>query len=78
MAASDFVTLRSGRTLPLAPVTLAFVLERRGFQLSAEGGDTLLVRPDSPGVALTDDDRVVIRRWKAHLLAMVSEADDVQ
>lgn len=75
MTGSDFVHLRSGLVLPLAPVALAFNLEGRGFRLSAEGTETLLVRP---GAALTDDDRVAVRRWKFFLLAMLREADDVQ
>jgi hypothetical protein len=35
----------------------------------APGGEALVVRPASQ---LTDDDRSAIRRWKPHLLALLT------
>jgi hypothetical protein len=68
LSASDFITLAGGLTVPLEPLMLALDLESRGVDLSVEG-DQLLVRPQS---AITDDDRQQLRRWKRHLIALVS------
>ena len=43
-------------------------LEARGLTVSREGDDLLI----SPPGRLTDDDRSALRRWKSHLLALVS------
>lgn len=69
----DFVTLRSGLTLPLAAIQLAFDLENRGLRLRIDG-DSLSV---GPGDRLTDADRALIRRWKPHLLAIVAYTPDM-
>ena len=74
MKASDFVTLRGGLTLPLAAVRLAFDLEERGLHLSVDG----TVLNVGPGDRLTDADRVLIRRWKSHLVAIASYDSDLQ
>ena len=68
VSASDFVVLRGGLSLPLAPFLLALDLEQRGLHLTLEG-DVLKVGPCD---LLTDADRALIRRWKAHLLAIVA------
>jgi hypothetical protein len=65
--AADFVQLR-GLTLPVAAVALALDLERRGIHLRSEDGHALLVGPPE---RMTDDDRVGVRRWKLHLLALL-------
>jgi hypothetical protein len=68
-----FVVLRTGLALPLAAVELALDLEQRGFYLRREADDVLLVGPKS---RLTEDDYLLIRRWKLHLLAIVTYADE--
>ncbi len=62
-----FVELRGGLVLPAEPVLLVFNLEARGFVLRPDGADLLV----SPGAQLTSDDRRAIRRWKAHILAVL-------
>lgn len=74
VGASDFVALRGGLTLPLAAIRLAWDLEDRGLYLRRDG-DVLSV---GPGDRLTDDHRVLIRRWKPHLLALVRYCETVQ
>lgn len=76
MNGSDFVTLRGGLTLPLAAVRLAFDLEERGLHLRVDDEGTVL--SVGPGDRLTDDDRLLIRRWKAHLVAIVAYNADRQ
>ena len=69
----DLVILRGGLTLPLPAVELALDLERRGIRLWTEDGEVLFVGPPKQ---LTDDDRVALRRWKPHVLALLAyEAD---
>lgn len=68
MSATDFVVL-PGLTLPLAAVRLALDLEHRGLHLAREDNDVLVVGPRE---RLTDEDRALIRRWKPHLLAIVT------
>ena len=76
MSASDFVTLRGGLTLPVAAIRLALDLENRGLTMTIDAGDVLVVGPRE---RLTDDDRALIRRWKRHLLAIVTyDADAYQ
>jgi hypothetical protein len=74
MKTSDFVTLKSGLTLPVAALQLAWALEDRGLHFSADG-DILSV---GPGDRLTDADRAQIRRWKTHLLALVGYCETIQ
>ena len=69
MAASDrFVVLRGGRALPIEPLLLALELEDRGFRLRCEG-ESLFVQPAD---RLTPTDRQRIRRWKRHLIAVIT------
>jgi len=71
---SEYVTLASGLTVPLAAITLAIDLETRGFVLTVQGDD-LFVRP---GAKLTPTDRALIAKWKLHLLALLAAPEDVQ
>jgi hypothetical protein len=64
---SRLVMLRGGFTVPMEPVLLLLALEARGVCLSRDG-DELLVQP---GTRLTDQDRIELRRWRWHLLALV-------
>jgi hypothetical protein len=66
MTGPEFVIL-PGLTLPLPAVRLALDLEQRGLQFLREGHDLLL---RGPCERVTEDDRVQIRRWKLHLLAI--------
>lgn len=75
MSASDFVTLRGGLTLPVDAIRLALDLEHRGLTLTIDDGDVLVVGPRE---RLTDEDRALIRRWKRHLLTIVTYADACQ
>jgi len=63
----DFVVL-PGLILPLAPLLLALDLEHRGCRMELDG-DILVI---GPRTLLTDRDREQIRRWKLHLMAIVT------
>ncbi len=69
MSASDFVVLKGGLVVPLPAVELALDLERRGIELWIEDGDALCVGPPDH---LTDEDRAALRRWKPHVLALLT------
>ena len=72
MGASDsdrYVLLPGGLALPVEPILLAMELEDRGFTLRKEEPDTLSVQPYQRH---TREDCTRIRRWKPHLLALVS------
>lgn len=69
MSGSEVVTLRGGLTVPTGAIRLALDLENRGLALTIAEGDVLVVGPRD---RLTDDDRVLIRRWKRHLVAIVA------
>jgi hypothetical protein len=68
-ATSDdrLVYLRGGLIVPVEPLLLLFMLQERGFVLTA-GGNVLVVKPFQK---LTADDCVAIRRWKLHLLSLL-------
>jgi len=71
--ASDYVILRGGLAVPMAPIRLLLDLERRGFRLERED-DALVVEP---GQLLSDEDCASIRHWKRHLLALIAyQADE--
>jgi hypothetical protein len=75
VAVDRFVQLGSGLVLPIEPVLIAHDLEARGFRMAAYGEGGLLVSPLSK---LTIADCAQIRRWKWHLLAIVThEAAEV-
>src|SRR5262245_24030698 len=63
-----YVMLPGGLALPIQPILLALELEERGFQITRDGSD-LVVQPRR---LLTLDDCCCIRRWKSHLLALVT------
>jgi hypothetical protein len=65
-----FVVCQSGLVLPRAAVELALDLERRGMHIHGDG-DTLHVGPRE---LLTFNDRLLLKRWKWHLLALVAHA----
>ncbi len=69
LLASEFVTLRGGLQVPVAALRLALELERRGFQLSVDEQEQVLVHP---ATSLTEPDRVAIQRWQRHLAALIS------
>src|SRR5690348_8291879 len=74
MAASEprYVSLptRTGGelVLPAEPVALTLQLQSRGFVLQADGDDLVV----SPFSALSSEDCRLIRRWKAHILAVLA------
>ena len=74
MAGSDLalVHLRpgpsGGLTCPVESLRLLWDLEARGFTLTRDG-DALVVQPHE---RLTRLDYEAIRRWKAHLLALIA------
>jgi hypothetical protein len=72
-ASERFVSL-PGLTIPVEPYCFLLDLEARGFDVTADD-DYLVIRPAS---RLTDTDRSALRRWKYHLLALVSYVESVQ
>ena len=67
---TSFVVLKSGMSVPLAALQLAWSLERRGATFSVEGDDLVM---ESPRGLLTDEDRRAIRRWREHLKAIATD-----
>jgi hypothetical protein len=63
-----FITLKNGPTLPVDVIELALGLEKRGIPLDVDDAHQFVV-PDH--LALTDEDRAAIVRWKHHLGAAV-------
>ena len=64
-----FVVLMGGLTVPLEALQLAWALEDRGATFEVEGDDLVI---DGPLGFLTEDDRVAIRRWRLHLIAVAT------
>lgn len=56
-------------TVPRDVVDILFELESNGLSLEPDG-DYLLVRPSG---VLTDEQRVRVKRWKHHILAIIAE-----
>jgi len=69
-----FVTLKNGPTLPLLVVLLALDLERRGFRLSLDADEQVVI---APLTALKDADQMAIHRWRLHLAAIVGYTYEV-
>src|SRR5688572_24075745 len=65
-----YIVLPGGPTLPVAPWLLALDLERRGVRLWREGSDILI----EPFNELTANEVQQLRRWKAHVLALLAYA----
>ncbi len=74
MAASDYVPLKGGLCVPLAPMLLVWQLEARGVHLHRDGDDIYV----TPWSGVTEQDREELKRWKAHILALLDyEAPEV-
>ena len=65
---SEYIALRGGLIVPVAPYLLLLDLERRGFHLRRDGNDIVVL----PVSRLTDEDRDGLRRWKPHVLALLA------
>ena len=74
-SSSDVIDLRNGPTVPAAVVRLAVDLEDRGFHLRIEGAK-LVVRSATVALCLTKKDKILIKQWRHHLLAVVSYCED--
>lgn len=66
---TEFVSLKGGLVLPLPALLLALDLERRGFRLSLDADDHIVIDPTA---ALTEIDVIAIERWRLHLGAIIS------
>lgn len=66
-----FVTFTNGPTLPMEAWLLAVDLELRSLRLVAEGA-TLRVVAQSGKPDLSSEERESIKKWKMHLLVLVS------
>mgnify|MGYP006919630040 CR=1 FL=1 len=67
----SLITLNGGMTVPAAVIVLGNGLERRGITLTRDG-ETLKVRGSGGQKAdLTAEDIAGIKRYKAHLLALI-------
>ena len=64
-----FVTLKDGPTLPVEAIELAIELEGRGFALTLDPCQQIVIAPTTD---LSDLDRSRIRRWRLHLAAIVA------
>ncbi len=67
-ASDRYVLLRGGLAVPVEPLLLVLDLETRGFGLHSDGGDIVV----SPASRLSDRDRRALRRWKFHVLALLT------
>jgi hypothetical protein len=63
-----------GLTLPIEPWLLLLDLEARDFSIRRDGDDLIV----APRVRLTGADCAALRRWKAHLLALVDRCEAIQ
>jgi TubC N-terminal docking domain len=70
---TEYVTLKGGLTLPLPALQLAWSLEERGFRLSLDSDNQVLIEPIA---ALTELDQAAIQRWRLHLGAIVAYQAD--
>jgi hypothetical protein len=67
MNASNFVTLAGGLTVPLPALQVLWNLEDRGVYLRLDGDGIIA----TPRTALTDADRATVKRWRAHVVALL-------
>jgi hypothetical protein len=74
MSACDFVTLNDGLVVPLPALQTLWHLEDRGVTLRLDG-DSIVA---NPGSRLTNEDRVAIRRWRLHVVAILTMSERVQ
>ena len=63
----NYVLLRGGLAVPVAPILLLTDLTFRGVELQ-RAGDDLCVRPWS---LVTDEERIALHRWKSHVIALL-------
>ena len=70
---SEYVILRGGLALPVAPVLLALNLGAAGFRLSRDGEDILIC----PFSKLTDEHKRQLKLWKRHVLALLDYHTEV-
>ncbi len=73
MSASDYVMLRGGLTVPVAALQVLWSLEHRGVSLRLDDEDVIIANPRAK---LTDEDRVAIRRWKLHVVALLQYGEE--
>jgi hypothetical protein len=71
MSACEFVTLRNGPTVPLAPLRLLWALEDRGCRFRLDGDDIVI----NPKGLITDADRAQLKHWKVHVRALIDYCD---
>lgn len=64
----QFIHFKGGLVLPMPAVMLALDLEARGCRMRTEGADLLV----TPHTLLTDEDVRALKRWKHHIMALVS------
>ena len=64
----SLVTLKGGLVLPVEAIEFAIDLERRGIPLATDRDHQFIVPTDT---RLTEADRAGIRRWSAHLAAVI-------
>jgi hypothetical protein len=62
-----YVILSGGLAMPIAPILLLCELEARGIRIWREGDDVLV----QPWPRVTDEERVALKRWKLHILALL-------
>ncbi len=67
MSDSDLIALKGGLVVPLPVLQVLWSLEDRGVRVRVDG-DKIVVNPKE---LMTDDDRAVLRRWKAHVRAIL-------
>lgn len=65
------ILLAGGLAVPVEPLVLALEFEQRGIGLRVEGDKLRVVGPNGAKPELTEDEIAAIRRWKAHLVALV-------
>lgn len=68
MSGCELVTLRGGLTVPLAVLRALWDFEDRGLHFRLDGDDIIV----GPRDRLTDNDRAQLRRWKAHVIALLT------
>lgn len=72
MPAEDFIELSGGLTVPAAAFTLFHDLAtHRGLLLRSEAGVLRVSSPDGGKPDLSAEDVTAIKKWKAHLLALI-------
>jgi hypothetical protein len=73
-ASEHLIPLRGGLTVPSPPLFLLLDLESRGFRVSVDAGDLLI----EPSGQISEAERALLRRWKAHVVALVTYDAAVQ